>query len=145
MHTALSSQPGIFITRDELDATRGLSDLAIRLYWRLRALMDITTGITGQHRRISYQSLKEECEVLTPKGQGHQRTQPTEKALRCALAGLERANLVEAIGPLVFHLMRAQKLQSRPNQMGQEWGTVAIAANPCQHNDSARTGRTSKV
>ncbi len=48
---------GTFITRDELDATRGLSDLAVRLYWRLRSLMDFSTCTVGQHRRISYQSL----------------------------------------------------------------------------------------
>ena len=60
MNTAPSPQPGIFITRDELDATRGLSDLAVRLYWRLRSLMDFSTGIVGKSRRISYQSLKEE-------------------------------------------------------------------------------------
>ena len=132
---------GIFITRDELDATRGLSDLAVRLYMRLRTLMDFSTGIVGKHRRISYQSLKEDCEVETPKGQGFMRTQPTEKALRCALSGLERHGLVEPVGNFDFHLARAQKLQARPNQTGQERGTVALAANPCQMGDLGRTGQ----
>ena len=130
---------GIFITRDELDATRGLSDLAVRLYMRLRALMDFSTGIVGKHRRISYQSLKEDCEVVTPQGQGFMRTQPTLRGMRTAFEGLERAGLVEPVGPLVFHLARAQKLQARPNQTRHEPGRVDIAANPCQMHDSGRT------
>ena len=52
--------------------------------------------------------------MLTPKGLGYQRTQPTLRGLRTAFEGLERAGLVEAAGPLVFHLARAQKLQARP-------------------------------
>jgi hypothetical protein len=137
---ALTAQ-GIFITRDELVATRGLSDRATRLYWVLRSLMDYATGIVGKSRRISYQALKEECEVLTPKGKGYQRTQPTEKALRCALAGLERAGLAETIGPLVFRLVRAQTAQARPNRTGREQGAVERAANPCQQGDAVRTGQ----
>ncbi len=130
---------GIFITADELNATRGLSDLAVRLYWRMRTLMDISTGIVGQSRRISYQSLKEDCEVLTPKGLGHQRTQPTLRNLRTALDGLERAGLAEPLGLLVFRLALAQKLQARPNQTRHEPGTVENVASPCQQGDSART------
>jgi hypothetical protein len=133
---------GIYITRDELVATIGLSDLAIRLYLRLRTLMDFSTCIVGKHRRISYQSLKEDCEVETPKGSGFMRTQPTEKALRCALSGLERHGLVDPIGPLVFHLVRAQKSESRPFHTGRERGTVALAANPDAARDSGRTGQT---
>jgi hypothetical protein len=133
---------GIYITRDELVATVGLSDLAVRLYLRLRSLMDFATCTVGQHRRISYQSLKEDCEVETPKGSGFMRTQPTEKALRCALAGLERHGLVETVGPLVFHLACAQKSESRPFHTGRERGTVGIAANPYAARDSGRTGQT---
>ena len=88
---------------------------------------------------------EEDCEVETPKGLGHQRTQPTEKALRCALAGLERAGLIEASGPLVFSLARAQKSEVRSNRTGQERGTVAIAANPYAASDSGQTGQTETV
>ena len=132
---------GVYITSDELIATIGLSDLAVRLYLRLRSLMDFSTCTVGKHRRISYQSLKEDCEVETPKGQGYQRTQPTEKAVRCALAGLERHGLVEIVGPLVFHLACAQKSESRPFHTGRERGTVALAANPDAARDSRRTGQ----
>jgi hypothetical protein len=138
MHTAPSPQ-GIFITRDELEATRGLSDLSVRLYWRLRSLMDFSTGVVGKHRRISYQSLREDCEVLTPKGLGHQRTQPSLRSLRTALEGLERAGLVEASGPLVFSLALAQKLQVRPNQTRHEPDRVAFPANPYAARDSGQT------
>jgi hypothetical protein len=140
-----SMSAGIFITRDELDATRGLSDLAVRLYWRLRSLMDFSTCIVGKHRRISYQSLREDCEVLTPKGQGFMRTQPTLRGLRTALDGLERAGLVESAGPLVFHLARAQKSEVRPNQTRHEPGTVAIAANPYAASDSGQTRQKESV
>jgi hypothetical protein len=136
---------GIFITRDELDATRGLSDLAVRLYLRLRSLMDFSTCVVGKHRRISYQSLKEDCEVVTPKGLGYQRTQPTLRGLRTALDGLERAGLVEPVGPLVFHLARAQKSEVRPNQTRHETDTVGVAANPYAASDSGQTRHEESV
>ena len=114
---------------------RGLSDLSVRLYWRLRALMDFSTGVAGKRRRISYQSLREDCEVLTPKGLGHQRAQPSLRSLRTALEGLERAGLVEAAGPLVFSLARAKK----PNHAQIEPDRVAIPANPDAARDSRQT------
>ncbi len=153
MHPSALRPKGIYVTAEELDATRGLSDLAVRIYWCLRSLMDIHTGITGQRRRISYQALREECEVTTPKGKGFQRRQPSEKALRCALAGLQRASLLEVIGPLVFRLSKAALAAARSNQTGQEQGTPAAAAPPYSSSDAdptrpltpPRTGRTSEV
>jgi hypothetical protein len=141
MPTPAGRPKGIYVTTEELDATRGLSDLAVRLYWCLRTLMDIHTGITGLRRRISYQALREESEVLTPKGKGFQRRQASEKALRCALAGLQRAGLLEAIGPLVFRLAKAALAAARPPQTGQEQGTVAEAAEPTPSRAADPTGQ----
>lgn len=144
---------GIFITAAELDAMRGTSDLAARLYPVLRRHMDYGTGLVGKHRRISYQGLREECETVIPRGAGWQRNQPTIKALRVALSGLFRHGLVEPAGEFVFSLPLAFTASARPKQTGQSAGTVDNSANAqlervpghTGQGHPPQTGHTSKV
>ena len=135
---------GIWITAQEIEAMRGLSNLSVRLYIELRRRMDLATQVTGVVRRISRQSLKEECEQWIPRGGGYQRVQPTDKGLRVALQALERQGLIvpDARLPMVFRLVLSTGALARPAHTGPEPGRVEPAAKPHGGEVSAHTGPT---
>lgn len=83
------------INSDELAAMSGLPHIQQLAYLRgIRPYMDVKTGITGIKRRISYQSIAEQLYIEPHQGiksQSFSRDQ-----VRRAVAGLERAGLIEA-------------------------------------------------
>lgn len=129
----------------EYDSLLGLSDLAVRVYLVLRRCMCHITGTVGQRRPISYTMLAEHCETAIPKGAGHQRSQPTRKELRVAIASLERADLLTrlAADAPVFRLKKAltaADVQARPNQTGPEQGQGSSVATHCFNEEKRHTG-----
>ena len=91
----------IALTPDELEALYGLPHAQQLLYIRLKQFMDYTTGIVGQRRRISYQSLRETMCVEATPGR-HQHGTPTKSAIRNWLSALEKGGLLDRLGDLVF-------------------------------------------
>ena len=134
-----------FTIDGEFDALHGLSDLAVRLYLVLRRYMCHLTGTVGQRRPLSLRTLAELCETAIAKGAGWQRIQPTRKALRVALASLERAGLLERLDDdaPVYRLkkaMIADNADVRPNHTGPEQGQLRMVANPHDYGVSEQTG-----
>lgn len=134
------SMKGVYISHAELTQLDGVSLLAFRLYIVLRTLIDLTTGLVGRVRRISYQALAEQCETATPRGKGFQLVKPTEKSLRVALHSLERLGLVvrQEGFELCYHLPMAQL---RPKQTGRSEGTLDGAATSREIKEFGHTGQ----
>lgn len=123
----------------EQQALSGLPMLQRCLYMVLRWYMDHRTGRVGDTRGISYQSLAEELYVDPVQGR-HDSGSPSVKAIRNALAQLEKAGLVRSCGSnevLVFMLPKAV-VSARSKKEGQVRGRVdghpyqqPETANPC--------------
>ena len=111
------------VTADEDEALQGLPWAQQLIYLRaLRPYMDYATGIVGLRRGISRRSLRETLYVEPERGRHRSAAPyPTESAVRNALAGLERAGLIEQIesyGRLVFRCQLALVDQSARNMSG---------------------------
>ncbi len=103
---------GVYLTTAEIDAMYGSGPLSTCAYLWLRYWADIRTGIVGQTRPISLGMLRAYCETHVSKGAGVQIVQPSERNIRTALAGLERAGLLRRLSGdrLIFRLLLAQTL-----------------------------------
>ena len=103
---------GVYLTATEIDAMHGTGPLSAFAYLWLRSWADIRTGVVGQTRPISLGMLRAYCETHVPKGAGVQVVQPSERNIRTALAGLERAGLLRRLpgDRLCYRLLLAQTL-----------------------------------
>ncbi len=103
---------GVYLTATEIEAMHGTGPLSAFAYLWLRYWADIRTGVVGQTRPISLGMLRAYCETHVPKGAGVQIVQPSERNIRTALAGLERAGLLRRLSGdrLIFRLVLAQTL-----------------------------------
>lgn len=104
------------LTDEEDDALQGLPLLAQTIYVRvLRRHMDYGTGIVGRARRVSYQQMRETCEVDGDYTESHARWQPSVQQINRALRHLEGAGLIVRLpkrkrtDPLVFRLPHASQ------------------------------------
>jgi hypothetical protein len=78
----------------ERDSLYGLPHLQQLVYFTgIRPYMDFVTGVVGEKRRISYQSLRESLYVEPKPGQ--KSFLPSKDQMRRAVAGLARAGVVE--------------------------------------------------
>jgi len=103
---------GVYLTAAEIEATHGSGPLSACAYLWLRYWADIRTGVVGQSRPISLGMLRAYCETHVSKGAGVQIVQPSERNIRTALAGLERAGLLRRLSGdrLCYRLLLAQTL-----------------------------------
>jgi hypothetical protein len=103
---------GVYLTAAEIEAMHGTGPLSAFAYLWLRSWADIRTGVVGQSRPISLGMLRAYCETHVPKGAGVQIVQPSERNIRTALAGLERAGLLRRLSGdrLCYRLLLAQRL-----------------------------------
>jgi hypothetical protein len=103
---------GVYLTAVEIEAMHGSGPLSACAYLWLRYWADIRTGVVGQSRPISLGMLRAYCETHVSKGAGVQIVQPSERNIRTALAGLERAGLLRRLSGdrLIFRLLLAQTL-----------------------------------
>lgn len=103
---------GVYLTAAEIEAMHGSGPLSAYAYLWLRYWADIRTGVVGQSRPISLGMLRAYCETHVPKGAGVQIVQPSERNIRTALAGLERAGLLRRLSAdrLCYRLLLAQTL-----------------------------------
>ncbi len=104
----------------EQDALEGLPYFHRVLYYEgIRPYMDYATGIVGQKRRISYQSLAEELYIEPHKG--YQSGSPCKSKIRRGLKGLENAGLISKVEGecgLVFKCALATWDFSAQNKVG---------------------------
>ena len=115
---------------DEEAALQGLAYLAQLIYLRaLRRFMDYATGLVGIARGISYQGIAETLYVEPVAGRHSPTTgKPSLKAIRNAIAELEKAGLIERKSTsqkLIFFLplaVRDQSVQKRRGRGGAEEG-----------------------
>lgn len=104
---------GVFICAAELEALHSCSPLAGMTYLWLRSFADLRSGVVGRTRPVSLSMLRAYTETHTPRGNGVQITQPSERGMRTALAALERAGLLRRVADdrrLVFLLPRMETL-----------------------------------
>lgn len=115
----------IALTDAELDTLHGIGSLGFHLYILLRTFADYGTGIVGRSRPVSLAMLATYAECHTSRGAGIQVEQPSEKAIRNALAKLQRAGLLRRMAGerLIFLLPLALTAQARPFQTGRDEGT----------------------
>jgi|GEM_PF-4210066 len=117
----------IALADTETDTLHGIGSLGFHLYILLRTFADYGTGIVGRTRPVSLAMLATYTECHTTRGAGVQIEQPTEKAIRNALAKLQRAGLLRRLAGdrLAFSLPLALTASSRPFQTGQGEGTLS--------------------
>lgn len=111
----------------EWEALSGLPYLQVRLYLVLRWYMSVATGRVGDVRGISLQSLSEELFVEPAPGRSESGS-PTKKAVRSALAQLEKHGLARPCGNgevLVFFLPKAGSALTRQKTKGHKRGTLS--------------------
>lgn len=94
--------PGVFLTDEELDSfaddERALPHSAQLLYIRvLRRWMDYSTGIVGRTRRLSYQQMQEQLEVIPKRGRMDNRVVLSRDQIKRLLKRLEDAGLIRAL------------------------------------------------
>lgn len=150
----------IKFTEREIEAMAGLPSLALRLYvLAIRPFMDYQTGLVGQRRRVSWQSLREAAFIEPHQGLTESGT-PSKSAVRRAIAWLVRSGLIVERGEektLVFYCpladtdLSAQKkpgtnpAQTRHTQPDTEPDTAnhglhaASGAKPGTHPDTNPT------
>lgn len=109
---------GVYLTLEEIEATHGVGPLSACAYLWLRYWVDIRTGVVGKSRPISLGMLRAYCETHVTKGRGIQIVQPSERNIRTALEGLERAGLLKRLpgDSLIFRLPLAQVLLHVPSK-----------------------------
>ena len=118
------SEQVFVVTASEMAAMHGAGPLAGFIYAHLRQWMDYGTGVVGRTRAISLAMLSAYAETHTPRGQGTEITQPSEKMIRTAIERLVRAGLLRRLpgDRLCFWLPLAQTAHPRPNQTGRDAG-----------------------
>lgn len=114
---------GVFLNESEWEALAGLPALQFRLYLVLRWWMDGRSRTVGRvGKTISRAMLAEWCYVEPAQGRHREDTgSPSEKAIRSALSGLEKAGLiVDQHGhyALIFFMPLATGAQARPKYEG---------------------------
>lgn len=101
---------GFLTSNAEWQALRAVDHLARDLYLALRRCMDFRTGIVGgPHKAISWQALREDCEV--PGRPGVRCYRPSEMQLRRRVEQLEKCGLVRRISvglSLQFRMLMAK-------------------------------------
>lgn len=101
---------GFLTSNAEWQALRAVDHLARDLYLALRRCMDFRTGIVGgPAKAISWQALREDCEV--PGRPGVRCFRPTEQQLRRRVEQLEKCGLVRRISvglSLQFRMLMAK-------------------------------------
>ncbi len=101
---------GFLTSNAEWQALRAVDHLARDLYLALRRCMDFRTGIVGGPRKaISWQALREDCEV--PGRPGVRCYRPSEMQLRRRVEQLEKCGLVRRISvglSLQFRMLMAK-------------------------------------
>lgn len=101
---------GFLTSNAEWQALRAVDHLARDLYLALRRCMDFRTGIVGgPHKAISWQALREDCEV--PGRPGVRCYRPSEMQLRRRVEQLEKCGLVCRISvglSLQFRMLMAK-------------------------------------
>lgn len=86
------------INEAELEALRGVPDLAFRVYINLRGWMDYRTGVVGGGGAvISYQRLAENTEIIRERGSTMPDERRTKEQLRAAVAQLVRRGMLKPI------------------------------------------------
>lgn len=115
------------LTMTELEKLHGTGALPIAIYCHLRAWMDYASGTVGRTRTLSLGMLAAYCESHTPRGQGTQIEQPSQKAIRTSLERLQRNGLLRRLAGdnLHFALPLALTASVRPNQTRHSVGTVS--------------------
>ena len=133
---------GFLTSNAEWQALRAVDHLARDLYLALRRCMDFRTGIVGgPHKAISWQALREDCEVPGRPGVRHFR--PTEQALRRRVEQLEKCGLVRRISVglcLQFRMLMAKTDSCVQKKAG---GGARGEKKPKQPNTSADARRLS--
>ncbi|CAJ0740847.1 hypothetical protein [Ralstonia mannitolilytica] len=111
---------GFLTSNAEWQALRAVDHLARDLYLALRRCMDFRTGIVGgPHKAISWQALREDCEV--PGRPGVRCFRPTEQQLRRRVEQLEKCGLVRRISvglTLQFRMLMAKTDSSVQKKAG---------------------------
>lgn len=113
---------GIYLTMAELEVLSRCSGVAVKAYLRLRARMDLCTGMVGVRSGLSYQALREWTEESIEKGAGEAVVQPTMRNVRTAVDQLIRRGLLRRANTesLVFKCLLAEVISARPNQTRHE-------------------------
>lgn len=113
------------ITATELDRLHGSGPLASTIYLHLRAWMDYATGTVGKSRPVSLAMLSSYTETHTPRGNGVQIEQPSQKAIRTSIERLQRAGLLRRLAGDSLHFLMplALNVQSRTFQTRHNDGT----------------------
>jgi hypothetical protein len=120
---------GIYLTAEELHVLSRCSGVAVKAYLRLRARMDLVTGLVGVRSGMSYQALREWTEEAIEKGSGEMLVQPTLRAVRTAVEQLVRRGLLTRARTekLVFKCVLADLANSRPKRTRHEPGRAKQA------------------
>lgn len=113
---------GIFLSTAELDVLSRCSGVAVKAYLRIRARMDVRTGLAGVKSGLSYQALREWTEEAIERGAGEQTVQPSVQEIRTALAQLQRRGLLRRAKTekLVFKCILAVFVEERQKRTQQE-------------------------
>lgn len=113
---------GIYLTMAELELLARCSGVAVKAYLRMRARMDLNTGIVGVRSGLSYQALREWTEEAVEKGAGEAVVQPSMQNIRTAVNQLVRRGLLRRARTegLVFKCILANVASARPNQTQHE-------------------------
>ena len=110
------------ITLEEMEALHGLPHLQRCLYMQLVFVADRRTGRVGIKSGLSLLGLQQRLEVHPARGRHADHVgQPTKKAIRSALNGLENAGLIKPCGNgevLAFLLPLAYRVSSRVRDEG---------------------------
>ena len=113
---------GIYLTVEELEALSRCSGVAVKAYLRIRARMDLDTGLVGVKSGLSYQALREWTEEAVEKGAGEAVVQPTMRNIRTAVEQLVRRGLLHRAKTerLVFKCLLAVAGEVRPKRTRHE-------------------------
>jgi hypothetical protein len=112
----------VLITSEELKALTGKDEFLFKLYvCAIRQYMDYSSGIVGNKRRISYQSISEEMYVEPCRGVSSKLTgSPTKAKIQRSLKELEKLGILSKIidkDHLVFKCLLAQRDKSVQKQV----------------------------
>lgn len=129
------------LTSAELEVLAGCSGTAVKAYLRLRARMDLATGIVGQRSGMSYQALREWTEETIEKGAGALVVQPSLRNIRTAVEQLQRRGLLRRLKTegLSFLCLLARRAEVRTNQTRHEPGrglTADLVTEPGTEGDT---------
>ncbi|KTD49610.1 Legionella vir region protein [Legionella rubrilucens] len=145
------------INNNELDRLYGLPHIQQLVYIRgIRPYMDFKTGIVGEKRGISYQSLTEQLYIEPHPG--IKATSFSRAQARRAIAGLERVGLIEVQSEdhqLILKCLLATRHQSVQNKAVTNPSQLAVTVDNSKNGTStgfsanektkADTGKTAKA